>query len=355
MFQAVYLNLSMNFLTLFIFFQLYFRYRDSIASDTARNVFLGVGFGVAQYLFRSFPIFVDGISEPIFIGGTIFITAGVFGGGIAAFIALFSPEFVELLFHGFPNKSILAYWPQAAIVCIISISFSMLRWARWKTWLLLNTAFHCHLFVMEPNISIHFALFRFALEVLCGAIIYYLVHYMLQTHEFKKTLERHVITDGLTGLYNVRYFKDTFHKKFIQAQKEKHDLAIILLDIDFFKKINDTYGHAAGDQVLIQLAAIMKDTFRDYGIASRNGGEEFSVIFPKMSKEMVIGPVMRFREKVEQHAFVLDSPNSPLRVTISVGLAFYSDNYTSPEQLLASADMALYRAKQNGRNLVCSS
>ncbi|AFC32498.1 GGDEF-domain-containing protein [Paenibacillus mucilaginosus 3016] len=239
--QDVFLNLSMNFLTMFVFFQLYFRYKVYVRSETVRHIILGVGFGLAQFLYRSFPIFIEGYREPIIIGGATFITAAVFGGGIAAFIAGCFPDLIGLAVRlidpegrPFMPGFLVFIWVTVAVVVL---AFRFLKWRRWQIWLLLNFVFYVLLHFLTPNsASTSFAVYRMAIELGCGALIYYFVSYMHQAHVTQKQLERYALTDGLTGISNVRFFQEVFPKLFSAAQRGKIGLSLLVTDIDFLKR-----------------------------------------------------------------------------------------------------------------------
>ncbi len=126
-----------------------------------------------------------------------------------------------------------------------------------------------------------------------------------------------------------------------------------MVDIDFFKKLNDTYGHESGNRVLADLSEIIKECIRDVDIFARYGGEEFAIILPQtpLKDALVIGE--RIRTKVSENEFKSDK-DEILKVTVSVGISSYPENGRSHEELISLADQALYRAKDEGRNLVCT-
>lgn len=169
--------------------------------------------------------------------------------------------------------------------------------------------------------------------------------------ETKKILEELAITDSLTQLYNRRYFSERLHEEFMYSLRYKHTIAIVLLDIDFFKKVNDTYGHRCGDEVLIQVAAILRKNVRKREIAARYGGEEFVVGISGEGASGAYALAERIRTDIMSASFSYDGQE--IRVTVSIGVGIYPDICdTTPEldQLLKEVDAALYHAKANGRN-----
>ena len=157
--------------------------------------------------------------------------------------------------------------------------------------------------------------------------------------------------DGLTGLYNHRYFHEQLSKDFLRAKRYHESLSCILLDIDYFKKFNDTYGHQTGDIVLSTLGQVIRDSIRDSDFAARYGGEEFALVLYHADRPTAINVAERLRQMVE-HCEVRDKDHV-LHVTISLGVAtFPHEQISNPKQIVECADKALYKAKENGRNRV---
>jgi len=156
------------------------------------------------------------------------------------------------------------------------------------------------------------------------------------------------ITDTMTKLYLKRYFQLRLDDEIKRADRYHNKVTLMMTDIDHFKRINDTYGHTKGDEVLIAVAKAIKDNFRDVDVPVRYGGEEFAVIMPEISKEEALIPAERLRKTVEKIPFVLNGES--VKVTISIGLAEYAEDAQTPLQLIEAADAALYRSKESGRN-----
>jgi len=174
----------------------------------------------------------------------------------------------------------------------------------------------------------------------------------LENAELHKKTEELTIIDELTETYNYRYFIHKLQEEKRRAMRYNLPLSLIMIDIDWFKKLNDTYGHEAGNFVLKKLSGIIKQCIRDVDIFARYGGEEFIVILPQTPQKeaTIIGE--RIREQVEKEVF---EPNKKvkLKITVSVGVSSFPENGKSQEELVSVADQALYRAKGEGRNLVC--
>jgi len=163
-------------------------------------------------------------------------------------------------------------------------------------------------------------------------------------------IQQLAITDDLTGIYNKRYFKQAFAKEFERAQRYNIPLSLMMMDLDFFKRINDKYGHQLGDVVLSEFAALVLEMTRSTDIFARYGGEEFSLILPHTPLNSSIEIAERIRNRVETYAF--PGEEFTIHCTVSIGLAQMKEEYRTPEELISTADMNLYKAKTMGRNMV---
>ena len=170
-------------------------------------------------------------------------------------------------------------------------------------------------------------------------------------NQYQKSVEM-ALTDGLTGLYNRHYLNTHLNNMVKQATKNGKKLALMIMDMDHFKQVNDTYGHDAGDMVLKQLAGIITNAARSTDLAARFGGEEFVMLMPETDVNSALGVANRMREAVEKTQFVIDNEGKTINKTISIGLANLFEAGDSPEGLLKRADEALYFAKNGGRNVV---
>jgi diguanylate cyclase (GGDEF)-like protein len=157
------------------------------------------------------------------------------------------------------------------------------------------------------------------------------------------------ITDGLTELYTHRYFQETMEREIGRSRRYGKPLALMMVDIDHFKNVNDTYGHQAGDYVLQGLAQMMRKQFRQSDYACRYGGEEFAVILTDTPLENAVMGAERLRKSMESQVF--EFCTSHITVTISIGLSGYRE-HMSKQEMIEAADQALYRAKRSGRNRV---
>ncbi|ABB13740.1 GGDEF domain protein [Carboxydothermus hydrogenoformans Z-2901] len=156
--------------------------------------------------------------------------------------------------------------------------------------------------------------------------------------------------DELTGLYNRRYFLERLNEEHLRSRRHKLNYTIVLLDIDYFKKINDTYGHDCGDLVLNDFGRFLKDTLRRTDLSARYGGEEFVVLLPQTGKKEAYLLAERLREKVKERVLIFQGQK--VKYTVSMGLAAYPEDAEEYRELLSLADKALYQAKNRGRDKV---
>jgi diguanylate cyclase (GGDEF)-like protein len=161
-------------------------------------------------------------------------------------------------------------------------------------------------------------------------------------------IERMAVTDGLTGLHNHRHFQEKLTEEFGRLGRFSAPLSLLLVDIDFFKKVNDTCGHPAGDEILRRVAGMLKETVRSVDIAARYGGEEFAAILPGTDYEGARKIAERLRASVMEKTFPFEGRD--LKVTVSIGAATCPSDAATKEDLIEKADRALYHAKRNGRN-----
>ena len=207
--------------------------------------------------------------------------------------------------------------------------------------------------IMEPNASVN-SYFQNDL-ILSGIFVltaWPLGFYVKIEGEHIKKLEDMINIDGLTELYNHRYFCDTLVEKVKSGKRFNKPVSMIFIDIDFFKQYNDTYGHQKGDYVLRKIGEIIKTNARDEDIAARYGGEEFAIILPDTSEEQALNIAENLREKIEATYFEGEETQPRGKITVSMGVSVFPDKSKNDVELIKSADDALYRAKFFNKNRV---
>ncbi len=209
---------------------------------------------------------------------------------------------------------------------------------------------------------LHFLVLSFSLEHLTMAVYFTglgaiaglmqgsYAHRLRMLYEHAKSLS---VTDELTLLHNRRNFLDQLQKEILRAVRSRSPLSLMMMDIDHFKHYNDTYGHLAGDEFLRKFAQHLKSNLRETDFVARYGGEEFMVIMPDTPINGAYHIAERLREGMQKSFIMKDCPSHGDRITLSIGVAEFGSDTGNTQQLIASADEALYRAKRLGRNRVC--
>ncbi|WP_417897824.1 diguanylate cyclase [Bacillus haimaensis] len=272
---------------------------------------------------------------------TVLIIAGrfLFGWNVSSISALL---LMLAIFIGFllilKNKDTARMLMKKAIMMIVfaNIAFS----------------FFLILLIQDSGILLGLIPVYWIISIIGGFSSIYAVKYLRKSQSLLEKYEKESNTDFLTGLNNVRQFDEVWNQMVIHAEEKKERLSLLLIDIDHFKKVNDTYGHPVGDMVLRELGEVLKRNTRSFDLVSRNGGEEFSVILPDCPKHQAIEKGERIRLAVEIHPFSI-SADEHIHITVSIGAATYPETNVNTENIIKSADDCLYKAKHSGRNQVC--
>lgn len=210
-------------------------------------------------------------------------------------------------------------------------------------------------FLVKDHLLLISLIFSYwAISIIGGLTSVFFVEYIRKTQYLLMKFEKESTTDFLTGLNNVRQFDAIWNTLINNATVKNERLTLLMIDIDHFKKVNDTFGHPIGDRILIELGNILKSSTRSFDVVSRNGGEEFSVILPDCPHGQAIEIASRIREAVEKHPFRV-SAKKTINITVSIGVATYPETVSETSKIVYNADECLYKAKRAGRNQVCAS
>jgi diguanylate cyclase (GGDEF)-like protein len=190
---------------------------------------------------------------------------------------------------------------------------------------------------------------------LCAANFFFVSSYFVRKTESTLTssyesMHNDYLFDELTKVYNRRAGLIRLGEEFSRAKRNNSTFSLAMVDADFFKKINDNYGHLAGDKILTHIASTLKSGMRESDIVARYGGEEFLIILPETSGTAATLPLDRLRSRLARHKF--DYNGTLIPVSISIGIATFSSNDEDPLEVVHRADNALYAAKKSGRNRV---
>lgn len=280
----------------------------------------------------------------------------VYANYVSAVVACLIIGLFRILYMGLTISSIISFFA-IALIGLFCWFISKIRTSRTIKWILSTLAAFLIMGCLYVYLIRNLSLLEDLLPAYCiGFAVSSFLTYLLMENirKFNKTIEEtefYAQKDSLTGLNNVRQFENLFCKAANEAVQERKNISFLFLDIDFFKKVNDTYGHLDGNAVLVELSELLNRNCRGMDIISRNGGEEFSVILPDCSLPQAVEAAERIRKAVEQHDFPLSSGKT-INITISIGVSSYPEDTDNPLKLIESADIALYRAKESGRNRV---
>ncbi len=169
--------------------------------------------------------------------------------------------------------------------------------------------------------------------------------------QYHEEIYRMTIMDGLTQIHNKRYLYEALEREIIRGRRHERELAVLLFDIDHFKRINDVHGHLAGDFVLKEVARIVQSRIRRDEVFARYGGEEFAIILPETSLQGSVALAETLRQKIEEHVFIFQQDT--IKVTISLGATILIETDRAANDLIKRADEHLYEAKRSGRNRTC--
>jgi two-component system, cell cycle response regulator len=186
--------------------------------------------------------------------------------------------------------------------------------------------------------------FKFYKTMINELVLLFKMRYLYSETEYLS------VTDGLTGLYNRRHFEYNIEREFLRTKRYPSDLSLAMIDLDFFKNVNDTYGHQFGDYVLREISNILTASFRKTDMIYRYGGEELAIILTETPIENALIPLERLKTKIAKHKF--KNNDIEANISVSIGISAVSAVVQTPSELVETSDKALYKAKQDGRNRV---
>jgi len=224
------------------------------------------------------------------------------------------------------------------------------KWAYMTSCILVIPAITFSLVISDNTLMLKTVFSYLVSLIIVSMLVYYFVWYIdLSKYTYRK-YQLESVRDNLTGLNNVRQF-DKQLNRIIASYTAESLITMLFIDVDFFKKVNDTYGHRNGDKVLGDLAKILLSRSSDTDFVYRNGGEEFSVLMTDCPRDKILEVAERIRKAVRDHKFHL-LEGQIIHITVSIGVAIYPDSVNDIEQLVEKADEALYEAKRTGRDKV---
>jgi len=358
MLRDLFINATILISFIFIISQIFKKSFLTLSVSYKVKILYGLTQGILGIILMLFTInitpkvFMDFRHIPILI-------AALYGSGFASIIAGITIAIFRISYFGISTPGLIASinMLNVAIACTIISNLNLNQFRKWTYMNLISSLIITSSFVLiikDPlilrNTLIHFWL----TSLIIGSVAYYISNYMNTSIKLIDRLEHESTIDFLTGLNNVRQFDNFLNDSFINVKNKNEHLSILIIDIDFFKKVNDTYGHLAGDSILQQLGIVLSTASRSFDIISRIGGEEFSVILPDCPSKQALEVAERLRVAVEIHEFTIPD-GTKINICISIGAATYPENVSDLDKLIDAADTALYSAKRSGRNKVCQS
>jgi diguanylate cyclase len=308
----------------------------------------GLFCGVSGVLLALFPLTVNGTTFDV---GCIFLLfAGIYGGTVPLAFCSSALILWTACTHGFSAGTALGIVSILLMAAIVILA-ERIKLSDCKKWFLCTVCFlPASLLGFLPAENSFRTFTYFALcFLLFSALCYCIANTQQKTDVLLQRLRRESTRDYLTGLNNVRRFDEMFNLAVRNSRKLNHNLSLLMCDIDFFKKINDQYGHQNGDAILVQFSRILQRDF-PHCVLSRNGGEEFTVILRNCDEMQALAAAEQFRKNIERSHFALVDGGF-IHITVSIGVASCCPG-EGDERLLERADMALYTAKRGGRNKV---
>lgn len=284
--------------------------------------------------------------------------AGIFGGPLPLIIAGAIIATFRIIYFGVTDASVLGTLATCINVVVLLMIRKLnhkplLRWIYSTGLTLLVSSMALIKLLSDKDDFVYIMGIYWLSHFFVSAIVYMYLDYSLTANKLFRKLKKESTKDFLTDLNNVRQFDLQLSNAIKNAKEKEESLSFLMVDIDYFKKVNDTYGHQEGDVVLKRLARILVENSRSFDIVSRNGGEEFSVILLDCPNAQALKIAERIRKYVESNLFTL-SNGTQIPITVSVGVASYPENVDDIEKIVEYSDIALYNAKRSGRNKVCS-
>lgn len=346
---------NLSIVTAYLFLASQVIYKDwNLGTPTTFYTKLHIGFltGILGIVLMVFTVKLNGtILDFRHLAITI---AALFGGVYSALVTGIIISLMRLLAFGtlspatiFAASNTLFISIIVGLICTRNLSY----WKKWTYALLVNNLFTITIFHINMGNKGTIPSFIYLIMMTVGGIFTaYLTQFLIKAKTHFQMIEKAATFDFLTELNNHRTFDEAFNSFLMDAKDKNEALTLMIIDIDHFKKVNDTYGHPNGDTVLKQLGKLLKDASRSFDTVSRIGGEEFAVLLYDCPHKhaLIIGE--RIRMAVKKHEFLLND-GKVIQITVSVGIATYPD---TNENIKEEADKALYKAKSSGRNLVCS-
>ncbi|MBU3137666.1 diguanylate cyclase [Clostridium gasigenes] len=356
MLKSLFVNSTILISFLYLGNQILKKEKVNLNSKLQEKILLGSLLGITGCVLMFYSIHLSENSIMDFRTITMIISS-IYGGFISTIITAFIIVVFRLSYYGISTSSLVATYD----ICILLFVFTFISKCKisfLKKYITMSIVNIFSLIIAFSILLKDINILKVVLKnlifftTILSSIVYYNLIYISKTNELYRKLNYDAKKDFLTGLNNVRSFDNILNNLITNAIEKQEKLSILMIDIDFFKNVNDNYGHSSGDLVLKQLSNVLVRSSRGFDIVSRNGGEEFTVILLDCNCTHATTIAERIRKNVEEHIFTIEG-NREINITVSIGISSYPDITTNINDLLTRADDALYLAKRTGRNKVC--
>ncbi len=323
------------------------------------KIILGIGGGLIGILLMIYTIQVNGTTTLLDLRVFAIMMVSYVGGILPTIVSGIIIGVYRALKFGIDISCIIAIYQ----ILLYIISFYIIdkniisEWKKWlfKTLIALIALTPTFYYLLSNVKNVKMIFFQFSLVTIFASILeYFLLDYVNSSNELYRRYKKDSTKDFLTGLYNTREFNEILNMAFGRVLENKENLSCLMIDIDHFKKVNDIYGHAAGDIILKELADILKNNCRICDAVGRIGGEEFCALLFNCPKDQTFDIALRINNAVQQHEFIIGEDKF-INITVSIGVAIYPNTTSNLKCIKEMADIALYNAKKGGRNRVCDS
>jgi diguanylate cyclase len=330
---------------------------DKIKGKILGEIILGIAGGALGILMMLYAIQVIGTTTLLDLRALSILMISSIGGLISMMITGLIIAIFRIGNYGITQASMLAIVHFFLYILLFTIINKKVK-TPWKNWfikltftvLILDTTF---LYLLKDVENHYFIIFNFSLVVIgTGILEYFLFEYAKRSNELYKLYKTDSKKDFLTGLNNTREFDKLLNMSFERVIENNEKLSCLMIDIDHFKKVNDTYGHVVGDIVLKELADILEKNCRTFDFVGRIGGEEFCILLLDCPSDRSFEIGTRIRDCVKGYKFPIGQ-NKFISITVSIGASSYPETVSNIEELVEKADVGLYKAKQTGRDRVC--
>lgn len=357
MISDLFINACILITTIFITIELLQNDNIKRMSQVKKSILSGILFSISSMLLMKYNIFVT--EESFLDFRNVSQSASAFyGGAISSLITgLFSALF-RIFYFGLDKNSLLTFINMAisSILCAYIARSMWSRKIKWSLMIIITKFMHILLFALViPNSDdlLGVIVFLWMGTAVVATIVYFVIDHLSIAHREIERLKEQATIDYLTGVHNTRNF-NFLYNKYLRVFKEKNEVfSVLMLDIDFFKNTNDTFGHLAGDLVLKELGQIFKKlSEKEDVLVGRVGGEEFCILLRGFNRQEAVEFAENLRLHIAENEFVLHSEQQ-IHVTVSIGVGTYKDTVSDIRDVREFADYKLYESKKTGRNRVC--